>query len=170
MAVVALKATEITNLDSSPPIRNFVSLTGGRRRRTGSTIELTNGDSIGSTYRMARVPSIAIIDHIWLYCDAITTCAGDFGIYQTAANGGAVVDADVFASAQSLASALVTAPTDVNFESAQAFSEIASINKRLWERLQLTADSNRDYDVTLTLTAAAGSGGTVTVLVEYVVD
>lgn len=128
-------------------------------------VEAANGDSIGSTYRACQIPSSARVQRVSLRCTAITTCAGDVGLYRTAADGGAVVDADLFASAQSLASALASW-TDVTNESTTITPTLAE--KRLWEVLGLTSDPSVVYDVVVTLTAAAGSAGQVTVAAEYV--
>ena len=43
------------------------------------------------------------VSRVLLSCDAITTCAGDVGVYDIASvNSGAVIDADFFASAHRL--------------------------------------------------------------------
>jgi hypothetical protein len=91
-----------------------------------------------------------------LFCDAITSAAGDLGLYRTASDGGAVVSQTLFASAQSIASA-ITLGTNVRFEQ----DDVANVEKRVWELLGLSADPNLEYDVTLTLTAAATAGGTI---------
>jgi hypothetical protein len=167
MAVVHYKSAEVTNLDAAPPVRNLVTMTGGRVRRAGGTVEVANGDSAGSTIRFARLPSIAIIDFIWLATDALGgTCAMDIGVYETTPNGGAVVDADEFASAVAVSSAV--ALTNVRYEAVA--TDIANVNKRLWEQLGIAADPNKDYDIAATLTAATAAAGTVTLLVQYVVD
>jgi hypothetical protein len=110
------------------------------------------------------------VSRVLLSCDAITTCAGDVGVYQTTDNGGAAVDVDFFASAQSLAAAL--ANSDVTHEAdaadAGAGYGLADVEKQLWQALGLTADPCRDYDVAVTLTAAAGSAGTVGLKVQVV--
>ena len=60
-------------------------------------------DSGTSIHRFCRVPSNARISQILFSTgDATTAGALDIGIYQTAENGGAVVDADLFASAVDL--------------------------------------------------------------------
>lgn len=158
MAVDTLKATAITNADATPPVFNNGRLTRMHLCEAVGTAQATASASIGSTYRLARVPSNARISRVILCWDAFdTTGAGDVGIYQTAANGGAVVDADHFASAVLMTSAN-TAGTDVTHESTVYGLEDAE--KPLWEALGLTADPQRDYDVVVTLTAANGAGAT----------
>jgi hypothetical protein len=115
---------------------------------------------------MCQVPSNANIKQVLLSCDDIgTTTVADVGIYQTTANGGAVVDADFFASAVSLKDGAL-ADSNVTHESG-AYG-VEDIEKPLWEALGLSADSHRMYDVALTLTAASDAAGTVSLKVFYV--
>lgn len=70
-------------------------------------IDFTNGDSIGSIYRIAQIP--ANYAPIWgeLNCEAITGATdNDLGIYETDAQGGAVIDKDCFIDGANLSSAL----------------------------------------------------------------
>lgn len=165
MAVVTTKATAVTNADAATQTNNSQKIAGGRLREDVGTLEAVSGDSIGSIYRLARVKSGSRISQVLLSCDAITTCAGDVGIYDIASvNSGAVVDADFFASAQSLATALVN--TDVTHES--GVFGVENVEKPLWQALGLSADPNKLYDIAVTLTAAAGSAGTVSMKVRYV--
>ena len=166
MAVVNTKATAITNADATTQTLNKMTLSGGRVKSAAGTVEAVSGDSIGSTYRLARVPSNARVREVVLQCDAITTCAADFGLYDTLANGAAVVDADFFASAQSLAAALTG--TNILREAGAAGGDVANVEKQIWEILGLTADPKKYYDIAATLTAAAGSAGTVSLDVGYV--
>ena len=163
MAVVNTKSALITNADATPVDLNPYYQSRGVLREAVSTLEAVSGDSIGSTYRMVRLWSGWRLSSLLLDCDAITTCAADIGLYRTAADGGAVVDADFFASAQSLATALNN--SDVTNES--GIVDIANKGKRLWEQLGLTSDPGLWYDVVLTLTAAAGSAGTVTARARF---
>jgi hypothetical protein len=170
MAVVNLKTAQITNRDAVPIVMQPANIAEGMKRGAVGTIELANGDSIASTYRFFQVPSNAVIHNLQLYCDAITSGAGDIGIYQTPDNGGAVVDVDFFASAQSIASAITTG-TEVQHEAdatdAGAGFGLADIEKMLWQALGLTADPVRYYDVVLTLTAATTAAGTVALKCTY---
>lgn len=164
MAVVNVKGAAITQLDATPPTLPNSRLSRGGVRESIDVATVTNGDSIASTYRLCRVPSTARISQILLSCPAITTCAGDVGLYRTAADGGAVVDADFFGSAVSLASALSN--SDVTRES--AVITVDKIGQPLWQQLGLSADPGVMYDVTVTLTAAAGSGGFVGAIARFV--
>lgn len=157
MAVEHIKSASITNSDATPAVINTAQLNGAAVRFHRGHAAVGSAASIGSTYRLARVKSNDIVAMLLLACTAITSAAGDIGIYKTAEDGGAVVDADFFASAQSLATALTH--TDVTFESGE--QTIAEAQKPLWEALGLSADPQIEYDIAITLTAAATAAGTV---------
>ena len=167
MAVVTLNGSQVTNADATTQTLNNSKVTNGRIKEIADTIEVTNGDSIASIYRMARVHSSWRMTELILQCDAITSAAADIGLYDTAANGAAVVDVDCFASAQSIASALIPG-TNVMGEAAAVFGDIANVRKSIWEVLGLSTDPNKFYDIALTLTAAATATGTVSVKTRYV--
>lgn len=157
MAVVNTKSTVITNSDASPSVINSAQLANGRLRHARGVVAAASGDSIGSVYRAFRVKSNDLVSQILLATTAITTCAADIGLYKTAKDGGAVVDADFFASAQSLAAALSN--TDITLES--GVITVPNMEKPIWGLLGLTEDPQIEYDVAATLTAAAGSAGTI---------
>lgn len=163
MAVEARKSSLITNADTVPAVLNNPRIDGGFERTKVATAAVTNSDSIASTYRLFRVPSNAVMTDLRVYCPAITTAATDIGLYRTEKDGGAVVDADLFTSAQVLTSALNG--TDVLHES--GIFSLANSGKELWDALGLTSDPSVFYDVTMTLTAAAGATGTVKVIGRY---
>jgi hypothetical protein len=106
MAVEARKSSLITNADEVPAVLNNPRVDGGFERAKIATVAVTNGDSIASTYRLFRVPSNAVMTDLRVYCPAITTAATNIGVYRTEKDGSAVVDADLFTSAQALTSAL----------------------------------------------------------------
>lgn len=154
MAVVNLKSASVTAHDAGTSVNSSES--NGIIRSDVGLAAVANGDSIASTIRLCRIPSNARVAALSLFCTAITSAAADVGLYQTAGNGGAVVDADFFAAAQTLAAA----SAGINVIGGNALAP-ANRTKRLWEALGLTVDPGRDYDVTLTLTAAATAAGTV---------
>jgi hypothetical protein len=165
MAVVAVKSTLVTNADALPAVLNSPRVDGGFERLEVATAAITSGDNTGSTYRMFRVPSNAVMTDLRIYSPDIgTTTISDIGLYRTAKDGGAVVDADFFASALSLKDGALNG-TDVLHESA-VFS-IANSGKELWEALALTSDPSVFYDVALTLTADADATGTVKLIGRY---
>lgn len=166
MAVVNSKSLRVTNADATSQTLDKVVVNHGRVRRQCATFEAVSGDSIGSTYRMARLRSDWSIMAIKLYCDAITTCAADLGLYNVPGRGstaGSVVSATTYASAQSLATA-ITLGTEIQFEA----RDIANLERQVWQDAGATTDPGYWYDLTLTLTAAAGSAGTISLEVTYI--
>jgi hypothetical protein len=163
MAVEFRKSSLVTNADAVPAVLNNPRVDGGHERTKVATISVVNADSIGSVLRLFRVPSNAVVTDLRVYCPAIAGAVTDIGLYRTAKDGGAVVDADFFASAQALTSALNG--TDVLHEA--AVFTIANSGKELWDALSLTSDPSVFYDVAMTLTGAATATGTVKVLGRY---
>jgi len=165
MAVEARKSTLVTNADATPVVLNSPRVDGAFEHVEVSTVGIVNADSANSTYRMFRVPSNAVVTDLRIYSPDIgTTTITDIGLYRTAKDGGAVVDADFFASAVSLKDGALNG-VDVLHESA-VFS-IANSGKELWDALGLTADPSVFYDVALTLTGAADADGTVKLIGRY---
>lgn len=165
MAVVANKSTAITNATATPRVQNPLGLEGGEVKRRQGFAVIANGDSVGSTYRICRVRSSEYCDRIRLVAPDIgTTTAADLGLYDV--DGGAVVDADFFASAVVLNAGAID--SDVTFEAAAAGGLIANGEKRIWEALGLSADPHKEYDLALTLTGAADAAGTALVRYYYV--
>jgi len=156
MAINAYKTVSITNLDATPILRANPWVHGGNSKQFAGTVEAVNGDSIASTYRFFRVGSWMRPVSLTLFCDVLTGGAADLGLYRAAADGGAAVNASLFATAQSIASASATG-INVRFEA----DDVANVEKRIWELLGLTADPNLEYDVALTLTAGISASGTL---------
>lgn len=167
MATEALKSNNITNADATPVTVNNSRIDGAMERIKVATIEVSTTKDVGSTYRFVRVPSNAVITQVLLYSDDIgTTTTADFGLYRTAEDGGAVVDADFFASAVSLKDGALTA-SDITHES--GVFNIDDAEKPLYTALGLSADPMLDYDIVATLTGASDAAGTVTLKVRYTV-
>lgn len=167
MATEALKSGAITNRDASPQVKNNSSLEAGMLKSSVGTVEMTTASDAGSTYRFFQVPSNARVDQLLLYADDVgTTGAIDIGVYQTAANGGAVVDADFFASAVDINAAALNG-VDVTHES--GVYNIDDVEKPLWSALGLSADPCIFYDIVATSTAAASAGGTLSLKGQYAI-
>jgi len=164
MATEALSSTPITNINATPQVRNNAGVDGGVLRQAVGTLEHAGGDA-GSTYRMVRIPSNAAGIAVVLSADdAGVTGLIDIGIYQTSSNGGAVVDADFFASAYDVKTAAV-AQVEVQHES--TVYGLEDVEKPLWQALGLSADPHRDYDVVITSTEALATASTLTLRVTY---
>lgn len=163
----AIKSTPITNADASPVVLNKAQIDGARLRHKRGVATVTTTKDIGSTYRMFRVKSSEML--LQLLLDNATCgagCTGDIGLYRTAADGGAVVSAALFASAVDLNTA--NRALDVTRESGTI--TVANMEKRLWELLALTADPQIEYDVVITLTAASAATGAVALSASVIGD
>ena len=163
MAAENLKSGFITNRDASPSV--LTTANPGQVRTAFGKVECAGGDA-ASTYRLCEVPSNAKRVRCFFACDDLGTgTTMDVGLFQTTANGGAVVDQDFFASAIDVATAAVGI-TEITFE--RDATLIDEIEKPLWERLGLSADPQRTYDV-VGVSGAAAATGTMAVWVEFVV-
>jgi len=170
MAVVNKSSAAITKRDAPPSQTNSTlaptKVATGRVKESLGVIQAANGDSIGSILRYFAVHSSWRVSAIRLSCNAVTGAAADVGLYDMPTrNSGAVVDADFFASAQSLASALDK--TDITRES--GLITVAKLEQPLWQLLGLAQDPGVWYDVAATLTAAATADG-YTALHGYFID
>jgi hypothetical protein len=167
MAVVHLKSTPVTNATASPRVPNNPGVQGGLVRRAVGQVTNSAADDVASTYRYCRVPSNAYIKRV-TFASAASGATGqlDIGVYQTAENGGAVVDADLFASALDPGGGAI-APTDVTHESGQ-YTHAESLTP-LWQVIGLTADPGREYDIVGTVTEIMADAVSHKVDVEYVV-
>lgn len=164
MAVVTLKSSAVTDRDASPRELADAAISRGDIKEFVGAVTANSDDSIGSVYIMGSIPSNARVSQVLLSCDGVaTTGAADIGIYQTTANGGAVVDADLFASQQALTTGL--ANSDVTHES--GVYGIEESEEYLWQVLGLTVDPAIHYDVALTLTAAMNAADDVVLKVRW---
>lgn len=163
MAVVTRKCGVITNRDSTPRVFNNPGAAKGQLYGFAGTLETVSGDDIGSVYILGSVPSNAVMHSLRVYSDDIgTTTIADFGLYRTTEDGGAVADADVFASAVSLKDGALNG-TDILHESAVTNWGLEDAETAIWQALGLTSDPSYIYDVAATLTAAADAAATLTV-------
>jgi len=160
-----IDSTLISNRAATPRVAND-PWNNARIKTTGpGIIEVSTAEDTANELRFFRIHSNAVVKQVLLSCDTIAVGgAMDVGIYQTDDNGGAVVDADFFASAQVVTTALV----DSNIAHESAVYGIEDKDKPLWEALGLSADSNIWYDVVGTITTDMGGAGTLVLEVTYV--
>jgi len=162
MAVVNTKSTEVTNADAGDG-----KMTAGDKIKTkNQTVETVATDSAGSVYRLLRVHSSIRPHSLQVGHDAITSMTtADIGVYDTAANGGAVVDIDLFGSAINMSSA---SSGMVERQLEDDNTDIDKIGKSLWEYLGLTSDPNKEYDLAITATTnAPTAAGTLAMRLQY---
>jgi hypothetical protein len=165
MATEALKSNQITNRDATPRVPNLSLTEGGFCREDIDYVTTTSGVTSGSTYRIANVPSAARVSQILFYAGAMTAGAFDVGVYRNTADGGAVVDADFFASAVSAASAVEG--TDITNE-----SSTYTLDKRiqpLWQAIGMSADPGGTLDIVCTSTATITAGAKLGLLIRWTV-
>lgn len=167
MATVSVSSTQITNRDATPRVLSNARVSRGSMLVSSGYCEANALDDIGSKYKFCSIPSNARVHSVLLSCDSSgTTGAADIGIYQTTDNGSAVVDADFFTAAKSIATALKN--SDVTFGNTGGYG-VEEAEMPLWQALGLSADSKRDYDVVGTLTTATVSAASLFLQVAYVI-
>lgn len=164
MAVVTTKSSQITNRDSTPVVLSNDSNFRGMVKSCTGSVASANGDSANSLYIHGSIPSNARVVDAFLYCDALGgAAAADIGLYDTTANGAAVVSGQFFAAGQTLVSAL----TGTNIRKS-AINTVPKFDQYVWQVLGLASDPNKWYDVVTKLTAASAAAGNVCVDVKYV--
>lgn len=160
-----VNTTQISNRTATPRVANN-PWNNAKMKSTGvGLLEVSTSEDAADILRFVAVPSNAVVREVNLYCDAVSTSGAiDVGIYYTTADGGAVIDADLFASAQVVTTALVR--SNVAHES--AVYGIEDLDKPLWEAAGLTADPGGYFDVAGTITTDMGGAGTIGIDVVYV--
>lgn len=155
MAVVNEFAIGVPDPDAAQPTKTDRRQAHGVVRTLSFRAEITNGDSIASTYVMGRIPSNArILKQSQLHTDAITSATdADLGFVN---DPDALIDGATLASATSLAG--------------MSAVNIANMHEKAWQLADLAADPGGYLDVVLTLNAAAGADGDVVLDLLYVTD
>lgn len=165
MAVENLKSAYITNATATPIVLTKGAIQGGRLRSSTGSITPAADAAVASTYRFCRVPSNSRVEAVLITCAAFALAgAVDIGLYRTSEDGGAVVDANFFASAQALTAAKQNA--DVTY--ASGVYTVANSEKLLWEALGLSADPQCEYDVVATVTTQFNGGQAMNLKVHFV--
>lgn len=167
MAVdLTLKSTAITNREASVKVLNSPGLgaPGIVRSVQGYLASVTAALSITSIIRMCEVPAHAIVQSVAFASAAQAAGKFDIGVYRTNADGGAVVDADLFASAVDCASAVVL--TDVTNESTNY--TLAKQNQRLWEAAGMSTEPapGTMLDIALTVVTTDVTTGAAAVILK----
>jgi hypothetical protein len=183
MGTSNLKTAQITALDTYQPVGDVQNAGSGADARLTSvsgTVTPVAADAAGSTYRLARIPSDAVVKHVWLASQAQGAGAIQLGVYYSdsaidgtnAANKGLVVPTtgvNFFAQDVSLATAVPqTDETFQNQATAGAYNP-SLINQQLWQALGLTSDPGGCFDIVATVhtTAITTGGGFLSLQVDY---
>ena len=158
MAVANTLSQGLTDLAAGKKIDNISA--GGRLRIAEATLAVAAADDDGSVYRFVRLyGSTFSVKQIWLYNDAITGGTDfDCGLYDTAENGGAVIDADSYASAVDLSSARTTSPIDLRHEKA---------NINVIYTFPYVNSAKQEVDLCLTANTVGSAAGDITLKVFY---
>lgn len=156
--VDAIKSLSITNRDATPRVLNPATKDGGRERVKSEVGTLvTAAAEAASTIRFFSVRSNDVVTRLELDAGSFGTgCTMDIGIYRNTVDGGAVRDADFFASAVDMA----TAQRGTNVLHESGVVAVADRAKPLWEQLGYTVDPQCEFDVVGTLAVAATVAGT----------
>ena len=184
-----LDSPSITNLDASPP---FTPTTGqgapGFLRCTNDWVTPLSADADGSTYRVVRIPTYAVVKHVKIWSAIASAGSADIDVAfsdstvdgTTESNQGLIVqvggaDNKLFGAAQSI-TALAAEGVEVTF--AGTYTQ-ALKNLPLWQALAVlmnaatagsgfTDDPGGFFDILLKVTTAVTTGGILAVEVEYV--
>lgn len=165
MSAEHLKSQAITDMTATPRVPVNANKQGGVLRESIGLVTPDAAAEAASTYRFLRLPSNCRVSEILVKNAAFTTGGAiDIGLYETAENGGAVVDADLFASAQ-----VMTAAQDFankTYESTEY--TLAESEKMLWQVLGLATDPCKDYDLAATVTTAFNGGQPFAIKARFV--
>lgn len=168
MAVVNTKSTIVTNADATPVTLTNDHIGKARVLEEAALVSVAAADDDTSVYRAFRVKSSSRVSRLLLWNSAITAGTSyDLGLYRTAKDGGAVVDADFWASAVDMSTARAV-PLDATYEAGAAGGLITNVEKRIWEILGLTVDPFLDYDVCFTANTVGTAAGSIACLMVFV--
>jgi len=159
MAIVNKKGTiNLDGLDQDTLIMPNAKTSKGIIRTSIDTLEINATDDDTSTYRIARLPSNAVLTDITIKNDAITGGTDFFlGFYDI--DEGVAIDANALLGTTSLASA--------GSIDGLGSIDIANIGKEVWELAGLTEDPHKLVDIVLTGNTVGTASGTVTGIVKY---
>jgi hypothetical protein len=184
-----LDSPSITNLDALPPFTPTAGEGGnGLIREVNDWVTPLSADSVGSTYRVVRIPTQAVVKQVKIWSAIATAGAADIDVAfsdstvdgTTQTNQGLIVqvggsDNKLFGAAQSLV-ALAAAGVDVTF--AGTYTQ-ALKNLPMWAALAVlmnaatpgtgfTDDPGGFFDIVVKVTTAVTTGGILAVQVDYV--
>lgn len=131
------------------------NLAGGAKALiTYQTFAVAAADDDGSIYRIGRIASNALLFDCKIATDGITGGTSyDLGLYGT--DLGAVVDANVFMAAQTMASASRTLD-------GMAAIPVNLMNAPIWQILGLGSDPMIQYDLAITANTVGTAAGNIT--------
>lgn len=167
MAVTTTEHSAIIDaIAATPPTLVSPGVYGGNVKVQIARVSIADNDDVGSIYRMFRVKSTDTVLSIKYFTpDTLTAMAADVGLYRTQADGGAVVDADAYASAASFATANVLAGVELAFEA----RGVGVLGQPVWDDIAgQSTDTRTSYDIAVTITTQVTDPGTLTMVLLYV--
>lgn len=167
MTTEALKSTSITNLDASPPVPN----TAGRGapgfiKAVNGYVTVSASMAAGSTYRLVRLPSNAVIKLLQFESEAQGAGKFQLGVYYSdstvdgtpqTVTPSTAISVKLFADDIDCASAVL--PGDKTFYTGGGYT----LNKRdqpLWQAAGLSADPGGYLDIVATVHTTDVTTGT----------
>jgi len=152
---LTLKSASVTNNVATPLVLNTAGAGAPAPLFTVDDYKaVTAALSITSRIRLVRLPSTCKVKSVIFESEAQGAGKFDVGLYYS--EGGAVIDADFFASAVDCASAVV--PTEIVHESG-----VYTLDERvlpLWQAAGLTSDPGGHFDVVATVVTTDVTTGT----------
>jgi hypothetical protein len=168
MAVVDRNSLFATNRAASPRVINPSHLKGDKKEIAGYWPAAAD-DSANSVFRVGPIPSNARVAAILITAADFTTAGAiHCGLHRTPQDGGAVVDADLFATAVDMSGGPFS-NLDITREAGTTNWALANAENALWQALGLSADPGIEYDLTFTISTTFNGGSGILVRCEYVV-
>jgi hypothetical protein len=169
MAIVTVKSTIIANRDAKPVVLTEPGISGGKPSIAMGSVAAATSDSIGSSYLLTQVPSNAYLHSVTIINEALTTMAANIGVNSpTKVDGtaGAVVNATLFASALSLATANQSGTNQIN---QSGNNSIVNQQQPLWQAAGMASDPGGVLDIVAVSTAAPTAAGNFAVRASFIV-
>ena len=169
MAVInSNEIVNLANLALVPPVMPQAKTNGGQIHSITSIVNIATTDSATSTWRIARLPSNALLHQLTVSTTAQTGSTDfDIGIaYNPDKASGAVIVVDGVSKVNRLADALTLATASRSLDGLKDVS-IADSAKELWELAGLSADPKCSLDIILTANTIGTAGGTCGFKIEY---
>lgn len=156
MAVVDLTTYKTT--DNTP--KSAITVAGSDSLFVLARATITNGNSSGSIYRIAEVPSNFVPVGGEVTCAALTGLDDvDLGLYETAEHGGAVISVNALADALDVTSALAPGAGLSPIENIA----IANQGKALYSLASDVSSERQAYTLAITINKNAAATGDIVV-------
>lgn len=165
MATETVASSVITNRDASPRVPSDLRV-GGRSFTKRAWLHVSVAD-VSSIYKMFPVPSNAVVESVRLStsADMGTTTTFKISLYDTTANGGAVVtNGDGF-----FGTGIITNAGAITKKECLLLGTVtvATSDQKLWQQLSATSDPQKDYDVYLITDGACDGAADVLLEMDY---